>query len=69
MTVMKRLRPLLVLVLKGQVLLDALNAGAIDFGYTGDTPSIFAQAADAGAALRSGSVDAWAIWDPFYAST
>jgi sulfonate transport system substrate-binding protein len=123
----------------GPPLLEALNAGSIDFGYTGDTPPIFAQAAgvdfvyvaaepspgdsnavvvrdgagiktladlrgkkialtkgssaqnvlvqvltkahvaysditpvylqpaDAGAALRSGSVDAWAIWDPFYA--
>ena len=58
-----------VLFQSGPPLLEALNAGAIDFGYTGDTPSIFAQAADAGAALRSGSVDAWAIWDPFYAST
>src|SRR5664279_5342458 len=25
------------------------------------------EALDAGAALRSGSVDAWSIWDPFYA--
>jgi sulfonate transport system substrate-binding protein len=128
-----------VLFQSGPPLLEALNAGAIDFGYTGDTPPIFAQAAgvnfvyvaaepspgrsnaivvrdasgikaladlrgkkiavtkgssaqnvlvqvlakarvpytavtpvylqpaDAGAALRSGSVDAWAIWDPFYA--
>jgi sulfonate transport system substrate-binding protein len=123
----------------GPPLIEALNAGAIDFGYTGDTPPIFAQAAgvnfvyvaslpspghsnaivvrddsgvktiadlrgkkialtkgssaqnvlvtvldkagvpysavqpvylqpaDAGAALRGGSVDAWSIWDPFYA--
>jgi aliphatic sulfonates family ABC transporter substrate-binding protein len=123
----------------GPPLIEALNAGAIDFGYTGDTPPIFAQAAgvnfvyvasipapgasnailvrkdsgittladlrgkrialvkgssahnvlvqvlakagiaygdirpvylapaDAGAAFRSGSVDAWSIWDPFYA--
>lgn len=123
----------------GPPLIEALNAGAIDFGYTGDTPPIVAQAsgvdfvyvasipqpgksnailarddanirtpadlrgkkvalvkgssahnvlvqvlkkagvgwtditpvylqpADAGAALRSGSVDAWSIWDPFYA--
>ena len=33
----------------GPPLLEALNAGAIDFGATGDTPPIFAQAA--GAAL------------------
>jgi sulfonate transport system substrate-binding protein len=123
----------------GPPLIEALNAGSIDFGYTGDTPPIFAQAAgvnfvyvaaipspghsnaivvrdasgiktladlrgkkialtkgssaqnvlvrvlqrggvaygdieavylqpaDAGAALRNGSVDAWSIWDPFYA--
>jgi aliphatic sulfonates family ABC transporter substrate-binding protein len=123
----------------GPPLIEALNAGAIDFGYTGDTPPIFAQAAgvnfvyvasipapgksnailvrkdsgiktladlrgkkiafvkgssahnvlvqvlakagiaygdiqpvylspaDAGAAFHSGNVDAWSIWDPFYA--
>jgi sulfonate transport system substrate-binding protein len=123
----------------GPPLIEALNAGAIDFGYTGDTPPIFAQAAgvsfvyvasipnpgksnailvrtdsgiktiqdlrgkkialvkgssahnvlvqtlekanvpwpditpvylqpaDAGAAIQSGAVDAWSIWDPFYA--
>ncbi|MDT7951673.1 MAG: aliphatic sulfonate ABC transporter substrate-binding protein [Acetobacteraceae bacterium] len=123
----------------GPSLLEALNAGAVDFGATGDTPPIFAQAAgsglvyvgaqplsganeavlvrhggpvhtladlkgrrvaftkgssahnmvvkvlakagltpsdiqpvylqppDAAAAFRSGSLDAWAIWDPFYA--
>ena len=123
----------------GPPLVEALNAGAIDFGYTGDTPPIFAQAsgvnfvyvasipnpgksnailvrndsgiktladlrgkkialvkgssahnvlvqalakanvpwsditpvylqpADAGAAIQSGAVDAWSIWDPFYA--
>jgi sulfonate transport system substrate-binding protein len=123
----------------GPPLIEALNAGAIDFGFTGDTPPIFAQAAgvrfvyvasipnpgksnailvranagistlaelrgkkialvkgssahnvlvqallkanvawaditpvylqpaDAGAALQSGAVDAWSIWDPFYA--
>ncbi len=123
----------------GPPLLEALNAGAVDFGATGDTPPIFAQAAganlvyvggqpisgvnqailvrsdspartvadlrgkrvaftkgssahnfmlralaragmkpsdiqhvnlqpaDAGAAFRGGSLDAWAVWDPFYA--
>jgi sulfonate transport system substrate-binding protein len=123
----------------GPPLIEALNAGSIDFGYTGDTPPLFAQAAgvdfvyvaafpspgrssaivvrdgsgitsladlrgkkiavtkgssaqnvlvqvlnkagvaysdvtpvylqpaDAGAALRNGSVDAWSIWDPFFA--
>ena len=123
----------------GPPILEALNAGAVDFGATGDTPPIFAQAAgvellyaggqpvlglssailvpanspirvladlrgkriaftkgssahnfvvkalasvgmkpvdiqpvylqppDAGAAFRTGALDAWAIWDPFYA--
>jgi aliphatic sulfonates family ABC transporter substrate-binding protein len=123
----------------GPPLLEALNAGGIDFGATGDTPPIFAQAAgaelvyvayqpapgansavlvhddgpvrtladlkgrrvaftkgssaqnvivqvlrhaglqyrdiqpvylqpaDATAAFRQGAVDAWSIWDPFYA--
>jgi sulfonate transport system substrate-binding protein len=123
----------------GPPLIEALNAGAIDFGYTGDTPPIVAQAsgvdfvyvasipqpgksnailvrdaanihsfadlrgkkvalvkgssahnvlvqvlkkanvgwsditpvylqpADAAAALRTGDVEAWSIWDPFYA--
>jgi aliphatic sulfonates family ABC transporter substrate-binding protein len=123
----------------GPPLLEALNAGAIDYGYTGDAPPIFAQAAraaiayvavipargygqaivvpadsavkslrdlkgktigvakgssahnllvsalesegiawteinvvylapaDAAAAFSRGSIDAWSIWDPFYA--
>jgi sulfonate transport system substrate-binding protein len=123
----------------GPPMLEALAAGAVDFGAVGDTPPIFAQAAgspllyvggqpisganeailvkkdspiqsvsalrgrrlaftkgssahamvvnilaaagikpsevqpvylqppDAGAAFRTGAVDAWGIWDPFYA--
>jgi sulfonate transport system substrate-binding protein len=123
----------------GPPLLEALNAGSVDFGYTGDAPPIFAQAAgtnlvyvaytpargrgegilvhkdsgintladlrgkkiaftrgssannaavkfiekgglrydqvntlylqpaDAAAAFQSGSIDAWVIWDPFFA--
>jgi aliphatic sulfonates family ABC transporter substrate-binding protein len=123
----------------GPPLLEALSAGAVDFGATGDTPPIFAQAAgsalvyvgaqpvsgvnqailvreggpvqtlddlrgrriaftkgssahnmvvkalakarlkpadiqqvnlqppDAGAAFRAGAIDAWGIWDPFFA--
>lgn len=123
----------------GPPMLEALNAGAVDFGATGDTPPIFAQAAgadllyvgaqpiagtnqailvradspirtladlrgkriaftkgssahntiiralaltglklsdiqhvnlqpaDAGAAFRGGALDAWVIWDPFFA--
>lgn len=124
----------------GPPLLEAINAGAIDFGHTGEAPPIFAQAggssivyvaneppapegeailvpkdspiksvadlkgkkvayakgsnsnyfavkaleqagikygeyepvhlapADARAAFETGRIDAWAIWDPFYAS-
>lgn len=33
----------------GPVLLEALNAGAIDFGHAADTPSVFGQAAGVGA--------------------
>ncbi len=123
----------------GPPMLEAMNAGAVDFGATGDTPPVFAQAAgvdlvyvgaqpvpgnntaivvrsdapirtvadlrgrkiaftkgssahyqtvrllaaaglkladvqpvylqpaDAGAAFRTGAVEAWTIWDPFYA--
>ncbi len=124
----------------GPPILEAINAGAIDFGHTGEAPPVFAQAAgsaivyvaneppapegeallvpkdspiksvadlkgkkvayakgsnanyfavkalekagikygefepvhlapaDARAAFESGKVDAWAIWDPYYAS-
>jgi NitT/TauT family transport system substrate-binding protein/sulfonate transport system substrate-binding protein len=34
----------------GPVLLEALNAGSIDFGHAADTPSVFAQAAGVNAA-------------------
>jgi sulfonate transport system substrate-binding protein len=32
----------------GPPLLEAINVGSVDFGYVGDTPPIFAQAANAG---------------------
>jgi sulfonate transport system substrate-binding protein len=32
-----------------------------------DVRPVYLQPADAGAAFRNGSVDAWTIWDPFYA--
>ena len=32
-----------------------------------DIQSVFLQPSDAGAAFRNGSLDAWAVWDPFYA--
>lgn len=135
----KGLTPTYVEFSSGPPLLEALNAGAVDFGATGDTPPIFAQVAggalvyvggqpltganeavlvradspiktiadlrgkrlaftkgssahnmvvkvlakggltvadvqpvylqppDAAAAYRSGALDAWAIWDPFFA--
>lgn len=88
----------------GPQLLEALSVGALEFGLTGDSPPVFAQAAgkdlfyvgaepakpessailvlhdapiqpiyltpaDARAAFERKSVDAWAIWDPFYAAT
>ena len=37
------------------------------FGY-GDVQSVFLAPADARAAFEKGSVDAWAIWDPFLAA-
>ena len=37
----------------GPPLLEAVNAGAVDFGYTGDAPPIFAQAARARIAYAS----------------
>ncbi len=104
----------------GPQLLEALAVGSLEFGLTGDSPPVFAQAAgkellyvgaeppkpdssavlvlgdspiknlaglrgkkmtwneiqpiylapaDARAAFERKSVDAWAIWDPFYAAT
>lgn len=41
----------------GLPLLEALNAGAIDFGYTGEAPPIFAQAG--GTQLRYVAYDPW----------
>ncbi|WNZ26999.1 sulfonate ABC transporter substrate-binding protein [Leptolyngbya sp. NK1-12] len=41
----------------GQPMLEALNAGSIDFGYTGEAPPIFAQAA--GAPLLYVAYDPW----------
>jgi len=33
----------------------------------GDVEPVFLSPADAGAAFATGSIDAWSIWDPFYA--
>uniref|UniRef100_A0A832H6P7 Putative aliphatic sulfonates-binding protein n=1 Tax=Oscillatoriales cyanobacterium SpSt-402 TaxID=2282168 RepID=A0A832H6P7_9CYAN len=41
----------------GQPMLEALNAGSIDFGYTGEAPPVFAQAT--GVPLRYVAYDPW----------
>lgn len=41
----------------GAPMLEAMNAGAIDFGYTGESPPIFAQAA--GTPVRYVAYDPW----------
>ena len=46
-------------------LVKALEAGGVDYK---DIEPTFLAPADARAAFESGSVDAWAIWDPFYAA-
>ena len=95
----------------GPPLLEAMSIGSVDLGAVGDTPPIFAQAAnanvlyvagsritkgssahnvliatlekagltyeditpvyltppDAGPAFANGSIEAWAIWDPYFA--
>jgi sulfonate transport system substrate-binding protein len=46
------------------VVLNALKAGGLD--YADITPA-YLQPSDAAAAFRQGAVDAWSIWDPYYA--
>jgi sulfonate transport system substrate-binding protein len=46
------------------LLVSALNHAGV--AYT-DVKKVFLQPADARAAFSSGDVDAWSIWDPFYA--
>jgi aliphatic sulfonates family ABC transporter substrate-binding protein len=46
------------------VLLHALAAGGVAYA---DIQPIYLQPPDAAAAFRNGGVDAWAIWDPFFA--
>jgi sulfonate transport system substrate-binding protein len=46
-------------------LVKALEAGGVAYK---DIQPTFLTPADARAAFESGSVDAWAIWDPFYAA-
>ena len=47
------------------LLVRALRAGGLDWG---DAEAVFLQPADAKAAFEGGSVDAWSIWDPYYAA-
>ena len=46
------------------LLVRALQAGGLKWG---DAEAVFLQPADAKAAFEGGSVDAWSIWDPYYA--
>ena len=43
----------------------ALEAGGLQWG---DAEAVFLLPADAKAAFEGGSVDAWSIWDPYYAA-
>lgn len=47
------------------LLVRALREGGLDWG---DAEAIFLQPSDAKAAFQGGSVDAWSIWDPYYAA-
>ena len=46
------------------LLVRALQSGGLEWG---DAEAVFLQPADAKAAFEGGSVDAWSIWDPYYA--
>jgi sulfonate transport system substrate-binding protein len=46
------------------LLVSALAAAGVDYA---SVTKVFLQPADARAAFQSGAVDAWSIWDPFYA--
>jgi aliphatic sulfonates family ABC transporter substrate-binding protein len=46
------------------VVVQALRAGGLTYG---DIKPVYLLPADAAAAFRQGAVDAWSIWDPFYA--
>jgi sulfonate transport system substrate-binding protein len=47
------------------LLVRALEAGGLKWG---DAEAVFLLPADAKAAFEGGSVDAWSIWDPYYAA-
>ena len=46
------------------LLVRALQSAGLKWG---DAEAVFLQPADAKAAFEGGSVDAWSIWDPYYA--
>lgn len=46
------------------LLIEALRRSGLDYG---DIKPIYLQPSDARAAFQKGSVDAWAIWDPYFA--
>ena len=47
------------------LLVRALRHGGLEWG---DAEAVYLQPADAKAAYEGGSVDAWSIWDPYYAA-
>jgi sulfonate transport system substrate-binding protein len=47
------------------LLVRALQSAGLEWG---DAEAVFLQPADAKAAYEGGSVDAWSIWDPYYAA-
>jgi sulfonate transport system substrate-binding protein len=47
------------------LLVHALEAGGLKWG---DAEAVYLLPADAKAAFEGGSVDAWSIWDPYYAA-
>src|SRR5215213_5484498 len=47
------------------LLVRALEVGGLEWG---DAEAVFLLPADAKAAFEGGSVDAWSIWDPYYAA-
>ncbi len=47
------------------LLVRALQSGGLEWG---DAEAVYLQPADAKAAYEGGSVDAWSIWDPYYAA-
>lgn len=47
------------------LLVKALEKGGLSYG---DVTPVFLTPSDARAAFQTGAIDAWAVWDPYYAS-